>query len=240
MENNFTKKHHNAHHDHDHNHNHDHNDHEHTLIGELMCHLPYAFFSVALGLTILSFVSYFSLNGGNTEAAQDGADTLFHSFHFMHIAFAATGTLITFFRFSKNVMRALFVGIFSSTFFCLLSDVFLPYFGGMLFGMHMHLHICFQSELANVLPFMFVGILNGFVMSRHESARQGMYSVFSHFAHIFISSLASIFYLVSHGFVHWQDHIGYVFLMLIVAVVVPCTLSDVVVPMLIAKADKKK
>lgn len=236
METNLHKK--------PHSHSHDHNDHshdhEHTLVGELMCHLPYAFFSVALGLTILSFVSYFSLNGGDTEAAQEGADTLFHSFHFMHIAFAATGTLITFFRFSKNVVRALFVGVFSSTFFCLLSDVFLPYIGGELLGMHMHLHICFASELANVLPFMFVGILNGFVMSRHEAARQGMYSVFSHFAHIFISSLASIFYLVSHGFFHWQDHIGYVFLLLIVAVVVPCTLSDVVVPMLIAKADKKK
>ena len=93
-------------HDHDHDHNHDH---EHTLIGELMCHLPYAFFSVALGLTILSFVSYFSFNNGDTVAAQEGADTLFHSFHFMHIAFAATGTLITFFRFSKNVVRASFL-----------------------------------------------------------------------------------------------------------------------------------
>jgi len=235
MENNLPKKHHDSH---DHvNHNHDH---EHTLIGELMCHLPYAFFAVALGLTILSFVSYFSMAQGDADVVQEGADTLFHSFHFMHIAFAATGTLITFFRYSKNVVRALFVGIFSSTFFCLLSDVFMPYVGGMLLGMDMHLHICFASELANVIPFMFVGIVNGFVMSRHEEGRQGFYSIFSHFAHIFISSLASIFYLVSHGFFHWQDHIGYVFLLLIVAVVVPCTLSDVVVPMLIAKADKKK
>lgn len=222
---------------HDYGHNHDH---DHTLVGELMCHLPYAFFSVALGLSILSFVSYFTMNGWEQDVVQDGADTLFHSFHFMHIAFAATGTLITFFRFSKNVFRALLVGVLSSTFFCLLSDVFLPYIGGMVFGMDMHLHICFQSELANVLPFLFVGVINGFVMSRHEAARQASYSTFSHFAHIFISSLASIFYLVSHGFFHWQDHIGYVFLVLIVAVVVPCTLSDVVVPMLIAKADKKK
>ncbi len=237
METNSPKNLHSNQHDHGHDHHHDH---DHTLIGELACHLPYAFFSVALGLTILSFVTFFTFNGWESQVVQDGADTLFHSFHFMHIAFAATGTLITFFRFSKNVFRALLVGVFSSTFFCLLSDVFLPYIGGELLGMHMHLHICFATELANVLPFLFVGIINGFVMSRHEVDRQPYYSLFSHFAHIFISSLASIFYLVSHGFFHWQDHIGYVFLLLIVAVVVPCTLSDVVVPMLIAKADKKK
>jgi hypothetical protein len=39
-----------------------------------------------------------------------GSRALFHSFHFIHILFAATGTIVTFRRFSKNYLRALIVG----------------------------------------------------------------------------------------------------------------------------------
>lgn len=212
--------------------------HEHTLIGELLCHLPYAIFSVAFGLTILSFVSYFSF-GESVEIARRKADVLFHSFHFMHIVFAATGTLITFFRFSKNYLKAILLGIFSPMVFCTLSDSILPYIGGQMLGMHMHFHLCFITELPNVLPFLFVGIINGFVMSRHQSGRQWLYAITSHATHIVVSSLASIFYLVSHGATDWYRTIGPIFVFLIFAVVVPCTLSDVVAPILFARTGKK-
>jgi hypothetical protein len=213
-------------------------EHDHTLSGELVCHLPYAILSVAFGITILSFVTYFSL-GIQTEMMCKGAKVLFHSFHFMHIVFATTGALITFFRFSKNIPKALLLGTISPMFFCTLSDAILPYLGGRLLGIPMKFHLCFLTELSNVLPFLLIGILNGFIMSRHHHERQGVYSVFSHSIHIFISSLASIFYLVSHGCTNWYQFIGIIFLFLIMAVVIPCTLSDVVVPIIFARNDKK-
>ncbi|HSW73672.1 MAG TPA: hypothetical protein VLG71_00810 [Candidatus Limnocylindria bacterium] len=220
---------------------HDHyHGHEHTLTGELVHHLPYAIFSVAFALSVLSFLVYLSfLGGASNDIICRGSDALFHSFHFMHIVFAATGTLITFYRFSNNIFKGLLVGLFSATVFCTLSDVFLPYLGGTLMGVNMHLHICFFSELHNILPFLFVGLFNGFVMSRHPGSHQGLFSIFSHFVHILISTFASMFYLVSHGCTDWYLNIGFVFLFLVVAVVVPCTLSDVVVPMAFARADKK-
>lgn len=229
-----------------------HDEHKHTLLGELMCHFPYAVFSVAFSLAILSLINYFSDGSASVVSACSGhghahshghnisgADALFHSFHFMHIVFAATGTLITFLRFSKNYVKALIVGIISPTVFCMFSDVIFPYIGGELLGVDMKLHICFTSELPNVLPFLFVGVINGFIMSRHHAGKQSGYSLTSHAVHILISSLASMFYLVSHGFSAWQQNIGMVFLLLVGAVVVPCTLSDVVVPMMFAKADRK-
>lgn len=220
-------------------HNHEHHfEHNHTLTNELLCHLPYAIFSVAFGLTILSFVTYFSL-GVENEMVCDGSAVLFHSFHFMHIVFATTGTLITFFRFSKSISRALLIGIISPSFFCTMSDAILPYIGGRMLGVPMKFHLCFFSELSNVLPFLLVGLINGFIMSRHHHDRQGIYSLFSHAVHIFISSLASIFYLVSHGCTDWYHDIGIIFLFLVIAVVIPCTLSDVVVPMIFARVGKK-
>lgn len=214
--------------------------HDHTILSELICHLPYAIFSVALCLAVLSFTSYISIGNSDFDALSKGTDLLFHNFHFMHIAFAATGTIIMFYRFSTGIVKALLVGIIAPVFFCMLSDIVFPYISGRLLGVDMSLHICFVSEFKNVVPFLFIGLLNGFVLSRHHHSVQPVFSIFSHFFHILVSSLASTFYLVSHGFVDWYAHIGMVFLLLIIAVVVPCSLSDVVVPMLFAKADKKK
>jgi hypothetical protein len=211
-------------------------DHDHTVVNELICHLPYAIYSVALGLAILSLLSAVVFgHGADPVVVKKGTKILFHCFHFMHIVFAATGTLITFFRFSKNIGKALLVGIISPIIFCMLSDAVLPYIGGRMLGVPMHFHICFLTEWKKVIPFLFVGLINGFVMKDHKNVAQATHGLTSHAVHIFVSSLASMFYLVSHGFTNWYDQIGMVFLLLIVAVVVPCTLSDVVVPMAIAK-----
>ena len=219
-------------------HNH-HVEHEHTMFGELLCHFPYAVFSVAFGLVVLSFLAYASLVSGATECViRRGSNILFHSFHFMHIVFASTGTMITFFRFSKNVVKGFLVGTLCSVVFCTLSDAILPHLAGKILGIKMSFHLCFMSELHNILPFLFVGLLNGFIMSKHHSAKQNILSVFSHFIHILISSFASIFYLVAGGFTDWYTSIGFVFLFLIIAVVVPCTFSDLVVPMAFARGGK--
>lgn len=228
---------------HSHQHASTHLDHEHAhgMWDELIHHIPYAIFSVALCLILLSFFSQNSLNPSlDPHVLKKQANLLFHSFHFMHIVFAATGTLLTFFRFSHNWWRGMAVGIFTPVIFCTLSDSILPYLGGRMLGIDMSFHLCFWKELKNVLPFLFAGMLNGIVMSKHHISRQGYYSVFSHFFHILISSLASSFYLVSHGYLKWNKDIGAVFLFLVVAVVVPCTLADVIVPMAIAKWHRKK
>lgn len=210
---------------------HEHEAHSGLLWHELLHHLPYAIFSVAISLVVLSFVSV----SGHTSTA----DALFHNFHFLHIVFAATGTVITFMRFSRSVVKALLVGICAPAIFCSLSDAVLPYYGGRLLGMDMHWHLCFYSELRNVLPFLIVGVLNGFVMGKHHYSRLASFSVSSHFVHILVSSMAASMYLMAHGFDDMSAQIGTVFIFLIVAVLVPCTVSDVIVPLLFAGTDKR-
>jgi len=209
--------------------------HGHNLYGELMCHLPHAVFSVATSLIIASFVTYFSVGFTNQAIACNGAHMLFHAFHFMHILFASTGTVITFRRFSKNIWKMIAVGTICPIVFCALSDIVIPYIAGRLLGVAMDFHICFYSELINVVPFLCMGIINGFAMSYHTQSH-GAYANFSHMSHIFVSSLAATFYLMSHGFIDWYLQIGMVFVFLVIAVVVPCTLSDIVVPITVARA----
>lgn len=220
-----------------------HDHHEGNLMGELMHHLPYAVFSIALGLVILSFLDVFGIghhSGGHDHChgAMQGAHLLFHNFHFLHIIFAMTGSLVMFSRFSSNIIKGIIVSLVSSFVFCTLSDVILPYLSGVILGVHMHFHICFISEFYNVAPFYFIGLVNGLVMSRHNSSLKGLYSVGSHFGHILISSLASLFYLISEGFDNWHPQMGLLFIFLIIAVVIPCTLADVIVPIFFARPRK--
>jgi hypothetical protein len=211
-----------------------------TMYGELLCHLPYAIFSVTIGLVVLSCLTALMLGFHDPSTAVRGAKVLFHSFHFMHIIFATTGTLITYFRFSKKIVPGLLIGIFSPAFFCTMSDAVIPYLGARMLGVTMKLHLCFLTELPNVLPFLLVGILNGFLLRKNHHDTLTAYGLSSHAIHITISSLASMFYLVSHGFSGWYHQIGVVFLMLILAVVIPCTFSDIVVPIFVARRNYKQ
>ena len=112
--------------------NHDH--HEHSISQEIICHIPYAIFSIALGIIFLSLISYFSLGFGNAKLIMKGYKLLFHSFHFLHIIFASTGTVLMFLKYSNNFFAAILIGILSPAVFCVLSDVLLPYWGGMYVG----------------------------------------------------------------------------------------------------------
>ncbi len=210
-------------------------EHHHTVMGELLCHFPYAIFSVAFAMICLSILSFIPFGSGHFSIGY----RLFHNFHFLHLLFAATGTMLTFRRFSRNVPLGIVVGLLVPAVFCTVSDAFLPYIGGKIVNLDMHFHWCFLSHLDTVLPFLTIGMLNGWVMSSHPSNLHLFYSLGFHFLHIFISSMASILYLVSFGFSDWWAHMGFVFLFLIFAVLIPCTLSDIVVPMVFARFKKK-
>lgn len=203
---------------------------------ELACHFPYAVFSVALSLATAAILGYFSF-GAEPATVEHGSHVLFHTFHFMHIVFASSGTVLTFFRFSKKTLRGIVVGALSAIFFCVLSDSIMPYLVGEFMGVQMDFHICFVTEINNVLPFLLVGLFNGWVLSKHNSAEKSFYSIWSHFMHIFVSSLASMLYIISHGMHDWYDQMGLLFMFLIIAVVIPCTLSDVVVPVYFAQKE---
>ncbi|MBP9764844.1 hypothetical protein KBD08_00725 [Candidatus Babeliales bacterium] len=219
---------------------------------ELVHHLPYGTVSVALALMLLSMISVlFGLSNICSHHTHDhaihdacsmlsGMDVLFHSFHFAHILFAASGTMVTFYRYSRNIVAGIIVGVVSSVIFCTLADILLPYAAGRLLGVSMELHICFRSELANIIPFLAIGVINGIIIPRGKEGHTEHHSVSLHIIHTFISAMASIFYAIGHGLENFHDYLGMFFVLMLIAVVIPCTLSDVVVPILWARMVNKK
>ena len=219
--------------------------HSHTLKDELFFHLPYAVFAIAFSLIILSFFDFLAIGKSSQQLAAVRWQ-MFHSFHFMHIAFACVGTLLTFFKYSRSIIKGMIVGIISPSIFCVLSDMVFPWLGAKILGINMPLHICFFNEIENILPFLVIGFITGLVLSsqrylgeQDQHSHNSDFVIWSHSAHIFISSLASSFYFVANGFTNWSDSIGMVFVVLIFAVLIPCTLSDVIIPAFCAKLGDK-
>ena len=217
---------------------------------ELMHHFPYGTLSVTCALILVSLIHVFftsniihattHCNHGDTCHTLSDLNILFHSFHFTHILFAASGAMVTFYRYSKNTFAGIIVGIVASTIFCTLSDILLPYLAGNLLGVSMELHICFKSELTNILPFLLVGVLNGLIISRGKEEHSDNHSVSLHFFHTFISAMAAIFYAMGHGLSAFHNYFGMFFILMLLAILIPCTLSDVVVPIFCARMVKNQ
>jgi hypothetical protein len=158
----------------------------------------------------------------------------FHLLHYVHTFFASITATLTAMRFSKNLLKSALVGVLVPPVFCTLSDILFPYWGGKLAGIQMTLHLCVVQNILPVSLLIFLGVTLGLIGSSKTTAVTGIrLAASSHFLHDFVSAAASISYLVSFGYDGWTQNLGYVFLLMLVAVLIPCMLSDFVLPMLI-------
>jgi hypothetical protein len=107
-----------------------------------------------------------------------------------------------------------------------LSDIILPYLGGRLVGAKMeHMHLAFIEEWWLVEPAAAIGVAIGLW-------RPG--TRLPHSAHVFVSTWASLFYLTSYGDANWLPLLPAIFLLLFIAVWLPCCFGDIAFPLLIA------
>lgn len=198
---------------------------------ELHAHFPYTIFSSAFGLIVVAFLSFiaFFLDEARFPEASAG---LFHVFHPVHMLMSAAATTTVFWRYEKKALKAVVVGFSGAVLICGISDILIPFISGRLLGTVMELHVCVIEHPGVVLPFVGAGIFAGIIATTVIENS----SFFSHAAHVFISSMASILYLVSFGLTGWMENIGMVFLFIIIAVLVPCCISDIVFPLFFCRA----
>ena len=202
---------------------------------ELFHHIPYGVFSIAIAIMMLCMIKVFYLSENSVINNNENMDILFHAFHFIHIIFSAAGAMLMFYKYSKNAVVGIIVGVFSAIIFCTLSDVLLPYIAGIVMGIKMELHLCFKSELKNIIPFLIAGVITGWTMVKAKEFDGSQQSLRVHFLHTFISATASIFYSVSHGLFDFYKYLGVFFILMVLAVIIPCTLSDVIFPIFLAR-----
>ncbi len=164
------------------------------------------------------------------------ARMLFHIFHPIHLLLSAMATTAMFYRYERRMAKAIVVGFAGSVGICGLSDVFMPYLAGELLQLKgIHFHWCLIQHPQMVLPFAAVGIASGLVAAGTVDRS----TIISHSAHIFISSTASLFYLISYGLPDWYSEkwLAPVFIIVILCVTIPCCLSDILFPLAMVSKD---
>ncbi|MCK5579969.1 MAG: hypothetical protein KAJ18_01705 [Candidatus Omnitrophica bacterium] len=197
------------------------------IIFELAEHLPYSIFSVMVGMLLMGVLSFLAILARAEHLLPQASKELFHVFHPAHILFSAVATTAMFVKHEKRLLKAVLVGFIGSITICGLSDIFFPFFGGVILGQKMQMHLCIINEPGLVFPFAIIGVLAGLLIANTIEHS----TVYSHSAHVFVSSVASILYLISYGLYDWIHLAGGVFLVTVVAVVIPCCVSDVVFPL---------
>ncbi|MCI0343454.1 MAG: hypothetical protein L0216_20295 [Planctomycetales bacterium] len=200
------------------------------VIGELGHHLPYSVFGVLLALVLVG-----ALDGlGLLTAARNEA--LFHLLHPAHLLLSATATTAMVGLYGGRPAWAVLWGLLGSAPVCTMSDILIPYVGGLAIGQDMHIHVCLLEEPVLITPFVALGVATGLVAPRFVDRT----TRYSHGAHVFVSALASLLYLVSFGFTLSALTVGPVLLLLVVAVMGPCCVSDIVIPVAVVHAPAEE
>lgn len=197
------------------------------VLVELARHLPYSIFGVSVGIIVMGFLTFFSVLLQAEDRLPMASLKLFHVFHPAHVLVSAVATTAMFWKHEKSLIKAVLVGFIGSVTICGISDIFFPFVGGIILGADMQVHICLLKEPGLIFPFAIVGVIAGLMVTNtFEKSTE-----YSHSAHVFVSSVASILYLVGFGMSDWVSMVGGVFLVTVFAVMIPCCASDIVFPL---------
>ncbi len=224
--------------------------HDHMTCGgastkaEFLAHLPYSIFGTVVGMLVAGGITIaVRLSQAGPEAIENVSHTVFHIFHPIHMLLSATATTAMFYRHERHTVKAAVVGLVGAIGVCGISDVLMPYLSGIvLFSRDighshhvMHFHWCVMEHPWMVLPFAVAGIAVGLTAAGHIQKT----TFYSHSAHVLISSVASIFYLIGYGLDDWISHLGYVLVVITAAVMIPCCFGDILFPLMVTRKEEE-
>lgn len=223
------------------------------IVVELKGHAPFTIFGALMGVIfMLIFRNLSSFH----------ASTLFSFFHPGHVILSAmvTASLFSLHRKKKNFILILLVGYFGSIGIATLSDSVIPHFGSKILGLNVptesqlhqlehgfgekeptvhrdslgdeharKIYLGFIEQWYIVNPAALLGILIAYLIPRTK---------FPHAGHVLMSTWASSSYIL----MNLQEQMtiavaGAIFVVLFIAVWVPCCISDIVFPLLFVKSD---
>jgi hypothetical protein len=223
------------------------------ILHELKHHLPFTVFSGVAAIIIMAFFTVMMsavLDSENANQTLDDDDhhgvgelgtyfyDLFHVFHPLHVLFSAAATSAMFWRFDKKLWKAISIGILGSLALGAVSDIIFPFMGGVTIGVDMEFHFDLIEHPQVVVPFAFIGVIFGLITCEAFIGRKS--TIFSHSGHIFVSTMASILYLLTFGYTNWMAEMYIVFIIVVIAVFIPCCISDIIFPLLFIRDRKPK
>lgn len=198
------------------------------IIKELKNHLPFTVFGSITGILIM-FVSH----GIPQKVAYD----IFYVFHPIHVLLSALVTSSMYAFHKCNIDRRkcstgllLVIGYVGSVGIATISDSIIPYLGEILLNLpNRGIHLGFIEKWWLVNPLAIAGIAIAYFRPSTK---------FPHAGHVLLSTWASLFHILMAigSSLSWVSYVV-IFFFLIIAVWIPCCVSDIVFPLLFVKDE---
>lgn len=189
---------------------------------ELRNHAPFTIFGAITGVAIMLF-SY--------RMPFELSHNIFYVLHPIHVVLSALVTASMYQLHTSGRCRLWIVipiGYVGSIGVATLSDSIIPYLGEALLGLpNRGIHLGFIEKYWLVNPLAFLGIAIAYFRPRTK---------FPHAGHVLLSTWASLFHVIMAlgGTINWVLVIS-MFVLIFIAVWLPCCLSDIVFPLLFVK-----
>jgi hypothetical protein len=192
---------------------------------ELKEHAPFTALGAVSGIIIMVIVVL-----GNIRSPI--SQTAFLVAHPGHVLLSALATTAMYSRYQKGkIWAVILIGWTGSIGIATISDAIIPYLGGSLLNAQMEFHVPFIEEWwINIVAL--AGIAIGYWRQT---------SKIPHFGHVLLSTWASLFYILAFGDIanNWIPLLPLIFLILFVAVWIPCCASDIIYPLLFVRKKRE-
>ena len=191
--------------------------HPKEILHELKHHIPFTVLASFVGVIIAFILIRVNQIPISTIAEY------FEIAHPIHVIFSAMVTSAIFYKYKKSKLPAILVGITGAIIIGSLSDILLPYLGGLSFGFDMHFHLPILEAPFLILTAALVGTIIGMISGITK---------LPHFFHVLLSVVASILYLAAFSFASINSTLVVLLATLIVfiSVIIPCCVSDILYP----------
>ena len=192
------------------------------IFHELREHSPFTFLATLIAILLVAMIKFSLL--------KEIPGTLFHIMHPAHVFVSAIVSAALFYKYKKNIIQSLLVGVGASIIIGSISDVLIPWLGGGLFKFQTEFHLPLIEETFLIVSTALIGSTLGIILKISKEP---------HFLHVLLSVFASLFYLTS--FSHSLSYIEFLIMVIIVfiAVLIPCCMSDIFFPIILAKSKHK-
>jgi len=194
---------------------------------ELREHAPFTMLGALTGIAVMVALML-------AKVDPQGLLPAFEGLHALHVLLSAIVTSALFMRYRKSIIGCILVGYFGSVGIATLSDVLFPHHGAWLVlrviqeHPHVHWHLPAIEQWWLITPVALLGVAIG---------GWGRISKVPHSGHVLLSTWASIFYVAANspGGTNWVPLLPLLFVVLFIAVWVPCCFSDIVFPLLFVR-----
>lgn len=206
----------------------------HHIMKELRVHAPFTIFGALTGVALIAFFQ---------TMPEQSAYRVFYVLHPIHVVLSALATasmyrLHTCEKISGvcikghcNLWLLLVIGYVGSIGIATLSDSIIPYLGELMLNLpNRGMHLGFIEKWWLVNPLAVAGVL---IACYRPSTK------FPHAGHVLLSTWASLFHVIMavDGQLTWVSF-SVIFVFLFLAVWLPCCVSDIAFPLLVASRQK--